>query len=218
MNWWYWGWQHLTCSEWCSSPSVWTTPWGSSYLELNLGEASIHWRSRLTLSCKSLQAGEMVCQENSKVQQQSPSLRWSNPYCNTSVGLAKRQLCRKQLEAFGDGKLHRSQQSTLAAVQVNLLLGCFSPGIAGEDNYSHGASQEILHSFQGHPAQERHGQTGPGSVESHQIAWQLGDMTCMERELGLQEWKSSRVLTTFHCPRWSYREGKPSPSQRHREK
>lgn len=161
----------------------------------------------------------MVSQENSKVQQQSPSPRWSNPYRNTGVGLAKKQLCRKQLEAFGDGKLHRSQQSTLAAVQVNLLLGCFSSGIAGEVNYSHGtggASLEILHSFQGHAAQERHGQTGPGSEPSNCLA--AGGHDMYRKGAGVTRVEVKWSANYLPLPKVELERREPIPSQRHREK
>lgn len=84
-----------------------------------------------------------------------------------------------------NNKLHKSQQCTLAATEVDLTLGCFSAGTASRLGNMvipplHGtgeAAHEILDSVQGHPVQERHGQAGPSSVGGNQGSWQLEDMT-----------------------------------------
>lgn len=130
-----------------------------------------HFRARFHKQKKGFARGILKFNSTCKV------LSWDGVILcyNTGLGLAKRQPCRRWLEAFEDGKLNRSQQCTLAAVRVKLLLGCFSSGIDCElekiiiPTVLEGLHRK-LHSLQGHPAQEWHGQTGPGGPSSLLVA------------------------------------------------
>ncbi|KAK4827154.1 LOW QUALITY PROTEIN: hypothetical protein QYF61_015108 [Mycteria americana] len=141
-------------------------------------------------------------------------------------GLAERQLCRKGLEALVNNRLHRSQQCILAAMEADLMLGCFSTGTAsGLGNVIIPLYTVLERLHMKYHSQFRATQSKRDRDKLDQVQWRaikaVEDTTHEERELELlclQKRKSRGELTAFYCVRRSCREGKPNPSQRHKVK